>query len=100
MQQGVADRREAQADIARSDAMADAAIGAAADTASAMTTAAVIAATPKEHENAIRSAPGATTAVPAASNGAGPRALRLRPSYRNQPRCVALLGPGAGATGR
>ncbi|MBW6531938.1 hypothetical protein KZ820_14445 [Sphingomonas sp. RRHST34] len=90
----------AQADSARSDAMADAAIGAAADTASAMTTAAVIAATSKEHEDAIRSAPGAATAVPAPSNGAALRALCLRPSYRDQPRCVALLGPGAGAAGR
>lgn len=91
---------EAQAGSARSDAMADAAIGAAADTAAAMTTAAVTAATSKENEDAMRRAPGSTTAVPSASNRAALGKLCMRPSTRDQPRCVALLGPRPGAAGR
>lgn len=84
-------------DNARTGAVVDAAIEAAAGTAKAMTEAADIDATTKENDRAIRSTPGADAPVPAAVNDAGMRALCVRASYRDQPRCIALLGPRAGA---
>ncbi|WP_294195852.1 hypothetical protein [uncultured Sphingomonas sp.] len=87
-------------DDARSAAIAEAAIGAAADTATAMTEAAKIDATTRENDRAIRSTPGAVAPVPVAVNDAGVRALCVRSAYRDHPRCVALFGPRAGAAGR
>ena len=87
----------AQVDGARSAAVVDAAIDAAAGTAKAMTEASEIDAVTKENDRAIRSTPGADAPVPAAVNDAGMRALCVRASYRDKPRCVALLGPRARA---
>lgn len=97
--------RDAQPQTASVEKTRDAAlVGVAAEgnaiTADAMTNAADIAATTKENEDAIRSAPGADTRVPAAANDAGLRALCLRPSYRDQPRCAAMQRSGAGTAGR
>ncbi|MEH3122424.1 MAG: hypothetical protein PGN16_10680 [Sphingomonas phyllosphaerae] len=97
--------REQDAPSSTIDASRDAAlVGGAAEgnaiTADAMTNAADIAATTKENENAIRSAPGGDTRVPAASNRAALGRLCLRPSYHADPRCAALQRPGAGTAGR
>lgn len=97
--------REPDEPSATIDASRDAAlVGVAAEgnaiTAEAMTNAAGIAATTKENENAIRSAPGGDTRVPAASNRAALDRLCLRPSYHADPRCAAMQRSGAGAPGR
>lgn len=46
----------------------------------------------RSNDDAIRAAPGATDTVPPAVNAAGLNAICLRPEYRHQPACVALLG--------
>lgn len=50
----------------------------------------------KSNADAIQSAPGASVAAPAAVDAAGRRALCLRPTYRHQPACIAMLGADPG----
>lgn len=97
--------QEPAAPVAQIDSTRDAAlVGVAAEgnaiTTNAMSNAAEIAATTKENEDAIRTAPGGETRVPATSNRAALERLCLRASFANHPRCVAMQRPSAGAAGR
>lgn len=97
--------RGSDAPVAQVDAARDATlVGVAAEgnaiTTNAMTNAADIAATTKENEDAIRSAPGGDTRVPDTSNRVALERLCKRAAYRDQPRCAAMQRPGAGTAGR
>lgn len=97
--------REPDVPPATIDASRDAAlVGVAAEgnavTANTITAAAEKAATTKENEDAIRSAPGGDTRVPDTSNRAALGRLCMRPSFADHPRCAAMQRSGAGAAGR
>jgi hypothetical protein len=82
---------------ARAEGQVKAASDATVITADALTNAAATDDQTRSNEREIRAAPGADTPVAADTNSAGIRALCLRPTYRDKPRCVAMLGPRTAA---
>ncbi|ARS29094.1 hypothetical protein [Sphingomonas sp. KC8] len=90
----------AAAGQARAEGQTRAATDATAITATSMEAAAASDQLGRDTADVIRATPGAAAPIDPAVNAAALRRICLRAAYRDQPRCVALLGPRASTIDR